>query len=94
MLVSYQDGLKRIKDIICDSGSVILLTHRRPDGDTVGSACALAAAVRKLGKNSKVLYSIFSSECEKHNVMYDPNTIFTYLNEYPEKSRQLSLFDV
>jgi len=44
--------------------------------------------------NSKVLYSIFSSECEKHNVMYDPNTIFTYLNEYPEKSRQLSLFDV
>ncbi len=57
MLLNYEDGLKRIKDIICGSDSVILLTHRRPDGDTVGSACALAAAVRKLGKKSKVLYS-------------------------------------
>ncbi len=57
MLVNYEDGLKNIADIICDCESVIILTHRRPDGDTVGSACALAAAVRKVGKKSKVLYS-------------------------------------
>lgn len=57
MLVNYEEGLRYIADIICSCESVILLTHRRPDGDTIGSACALAAAVRKLGKKSKVLYS-------------------------------------
>ena len=33
----------------------IILTHRRPDGDTVGSAAALCRALRKLGKTAFVL---------------------------------------
>jgi len=44
--------------------------------------------------NARALYAVFSTECKKHNVMYETNEIFTYLNEYPENSRQLSLFDV
>ena len=29
---------------------VLILTHRRPDGDTIGCACALCLALRQLGK--------------------------------------------
>ena len=31
---------------------VLILTHVRPDGDTVGCAAALCAGLRALGKNS------------------------------------------
>ncbi len=33
----------------------LILTHRRPDGDTVGCAAALTAALRKLGKTAYAL---------------------------------------
>ena len=33
----------------------VLLTHRRPDGDTIGSAAALCAGLRSLGKTAHVL---------------------------------------
>ena len=33
----------------------LILTHRRPDGDTIGSAAALCLGLRKLGKNAWVL---------------------------------------
>ena len=32
-----------------------ILTHRRPDGDTLGSAAALCRGLRKLGKTAAVL---------------------------------------
>ena len=32
----------------------LILTHRRPDGDTVGSAVALCIALRRLGKRAYV----------------------------------------
>ena len=34
-----------------------ILTHRRPDGDTVGSAAALCLGLRQLGKNAWVLHN-------------------------------------
>lgn len=34
---------------------VLILTHRRPDGDTIGCAVALCLALRQLGKTSYVL---------------------------------------
>jgi len=33
----------------------VILTHRRPDGDTIGSAAALCLGLRKLGKTAHVL---------------------------------------
>lgn len=33
----------------------VILTHRRPDGDTVGCAAALCRALRALGKQADVL---------------------------------------
>ena len=35
--------------------NVLLLTHRRPDGDTVGCAAGLCAALRQLGKTAFLL---------------------------------------
>ena len=32
-----------------------ILTHRRPDGDTIGSAAALCRILRRLGKTAHVL---------------------------------------
>lgn len=34
---------------------ILLLTHRRPDGDTIGSAAGLCAALRALGKRAYLL---------------------------------------
>ena len=33
--------------------NILLLTHVRPDGDTVGSAAGLCAGLRALGKTSQ-----------------------------------------
>ena len=35
--------------------NITILTHRRPDGDTLGSAAALCLGLRQLGKNAWVL---------------------------------------
>ena len=35
----------------------VIITHRRPDGDTIGSAAALAQALRELGKTAYVLHN-------------------------------------
>ena len=34
---------------------IVILTHRRPDGDTIGSAAALCLGLRQLGKTAHVL---------------------------------------
>lgn len=52
---------------------ILMLTHRSPDGDTIGSGYALAMALRKLGKSVKVdctdpfpeKYSYFTDKLEK-----------------------------
>lgn len=40
---------------LLDRDRFVLLTHRRPDGDTVGSAAALCLGLRSLGKTCHVL---------------------------------------
>ena len=52
---------------------ILILTHRSPDGDSIGSGYALAMALRKLGKSVKVdctdpfpeKYSYFTDKLEK-----------------------------
>ena len=41
--------------VLRKNDNFILLTHRRPDGDTIGSAAALCRALRALGKTAFVL---------------------------------------
>lgn len=38
--------------LLKDSDDILLVTHSRPDGDTLGSAIALETALRMLGKNT------------------------------------------
>ena len=49
-----QIDLKTAAGILKDNDNYLLLTHRNPDGDTLGSAFALMYALRSLGKNAKV----------------------------------------
>ena len=35
----------------------LILTHRRPDGDTLGCAAALCAMLRQMGKTAGILYN-------------------------------------
>ena len=48
-------NLKETASLIKAHDNFIILTHRRPDGDTVGSAAALCRALRKLGKTAFIL---------------------------------------
>ncbi|WP_443713334.1 radical SAM protein [Ruminococcus sp.] len=43
--------------------------------------------------NNKRLMDIFTAECKSHGVMYKPEDIFEYINEFQEKDGQTSLFD-
>lgn len=44
----------------------LILTHRRPDGDTVGSAAALCLGLRRLGKQAHVLRNMEITEKYSH----------------------------
>lgn len=50
-IVSVKDAAKILKD----NDNILILTHKRPDGDTTGSAGAICAALRKIGKKAYVL---------------------------------------
>lgn len=40
---------------LCERDHFAILTHRRPDGDTIGSSAALCLGLRQLGKTAHVL---------------------------------------
>ena len=42
-------------DYLCRNDNYCILTHRRPDGDTLGSAAALCRGLRSIGKTAWVL---------------------------------------
>ena len=42
-------------DMLKNADDILLLTHRYPDGDTIGSAYALCRALRGMGKRANVL---------------------------------------
>lgn len=44
--------------------------------------------------NSKELMSLFRSFCKDKGIMYDPDECFRYMNEYPEKYKQMSFWDI
>lgn len=51
MTVDYRQAAQFLKE----QNNYLILTHRRPDGDTIGCAVALCLALRKLGKTAFVL---------------------------------------
>ena len=47
--------IEEVAGWLLERDNFVLLTHRRPDGDTVGSASALCLGLRALGKRAFVL---------------------------------------
>lgn len=46
---------KEAAALLRQQDDILILTHRRPDGDTIGCAAALCAALRQLGKRAYLL---------------------------------------
>lgn len=51
--LTMQEAAARLRQM----NNVLLLTHVRPDGDTIGSAAALCQALRDMGKTAYLLYN-------------------------------------
>lgn len=51
--LTMQEAAARLRQM----DNVLLLTHVRPDGDTIGSAAALCQALRDMGKTAYLLYN-------------------------------------
>ena len=60
--MNIQDTAARLKE----HDRFLILTHRRPDGDTVGCASALCLALRQLGKTAYVFFN------EDAHSLFDP----------------------
>lgn len=43
--------------LLAEQDGILILTHRRPDGDTIGCAAGLCLALRQLGKRAYLLYN-------------------------------------
>lgn len=43
--------------LLARQDNILILTHRRPDGDTIGCAAGLCTALRQLGKTAWLLYN-------------------------------------
>ena len=50
-----QVTIRQTADILRTHNNYVILTHRRPDGDTLGSAAALCSALRRMGKRAVLL---------------------------------------
>ena len=46
---------KQTAEFLNENDNYVILTHRRPDGDTLGSSALLCRGLRKLGKNAHIL---------------------------------------
>ena len=44
-------------ELLRQKNNILILTHRRPDGDTSGSSAALCQSLRQLGKTAYLLYN-------------------------------------
>ena len=51
MLTDFSTAVSMLKN----ADNILILTHRNPDGDTLGSGFALLRALRQLGKRAKLL---------------------------------------
>jgi phosphoesterase RecJ-like protein len=63
--------VKETAEVLRSQDNILILTHRRPDGDTIGSAVGLCMALRELGKrcyllsnpDATELIAQYASEC-------------------------------
>lgn len=54
--------IKEVAEFLRTHDKFLILTHRRPDGDTIGCAAALCTLLRQMGKTVGVLYNRETTE--------------------------------
>ena len=47
-----------------------------------------------LSPNSRKLMNIIETICRENNMMYKPDDCFNYMQEFPEKYKQMSIFEL
>lgn len=47
--------VEKARDLILNAQSIVITTHRSPDGDAIGSSLALYHFLKKMGKNAQVI---------------------------------------
>ncbi|MEA4973368.1 MAG: bifunctional oligoribonuclease/PAP phosphatase NrnA [Candidatus Metalachnospira sp.] len=67
------NSFEEIRELIDDSQSIAIAGHVSPDGDAVGSSCALAMALIKKGKKVKLFLEDIQQKLK--NVPYSQNII-------------------
>jgi len=53
--ISHMESLRQISDELLGRSRFLITSHARPDGDSIGSQVALAAALRTLGKTVRLV---------------------------------------
>ncbi len=61
--------LSRAVKLLAEADNILILTHRNPDGDTLGSGYALLRALKKMGKKARVINS--DEIPSKYTYLYD-----------------------
>ena len=67
--MQFTQIIKKIHSLILSSNSILLVSHRNPDGDTIGSTLALAHWFEKIGKD----YTIFCQDKPASFFSFLPN---------------------
>jgi phosphoesterase RecJ-like protein len=83
------NSMQRALDLIKSSEDILILTHKNPDGDAVGSVLGLAIALKSLGKN----VSCFSKDAVPKAFEFLPNTIFIRSQISPKQYDLIILLD-
>ena len=85
LVIKGNISLKRISQEIKSKQSFYILTHKLPDGDTLGSAYALGYALKKQGKSVKILchdlipdkYKFLCNKLDQNMNDFDPEMIIS-----------------
>jgi|GEM_PF-97437 len=69
---------EKFKEAMLDENydNVYIIAHSNPDGDAVGSSCALAHLLRRFGKHSKAFFSDLNTPESKFDYIADKNEEF------------------
>jgi phosphoesterase RecJ-like protein len=81
--------MQQALNLIKSSKDILILTHKNPDGDAVGSVLGLAIALKSLGKNVRC----FSKDTVPRTFEFLPNTVFIKSQINPKQYDLIILLD-
>lgn len=80
------EEIKQLKDLLVLPKEIVIVSHRNPDGDAIGSSLGLAGYLKKLHHNVKV---IFPSEYPSNYNFIKDVQLSTIFDLEPDKARQI-----